>query len=130
MRQCSRPWGWRRVSFRPCPQGLHFENTHTHTHTHTHSPGSLIMKGLPRCLSGKNLPDNAGDTGVADSNSGSGKIPESRKCQPTPLFLPGKSPGQRSLVGYSPWGSQRVRHNGETEHAQWTRFKYFKVYTL
>ena len=24
--------------------------------------------------------------------------------QPTPVFLPGKSHGQRSLVGYSPWG--------------------------
>ena len=26
-----------------------------------------------------------------------------RKCQPTPIFLPGESHGQRSLVGYSPW---------------------------
>ena len=26
--------------------------------------------------------------------------------QPTPVFLPGKSHGQRSLVGYSPWGHQ------------------------
>ena len=30
-----------------------------------------------------------------------GKIPWRRKCQPTPVFLPGKSHGQRSLVGYS-----------------------------
>ena len=28
----------------------------------------------------------------------------SRKCQLTPVLLPGKSLGQRSLVGYSPWG--------------------------
>ena len=27
-----------------------------------------------------------------------------RKWQPTPVFLPGKSHGWRSLVGYSPWG--------------------------
>ena len=27
------------------------------------------------------------------------------------LQLPGKSHGQRSLVGYSPWGHKRVRHN-------------------
>ena len=27
-----------------------------------------------------------------------------RKQQPTPVLLPGKSHGQRSLVGYSPWG--------------------------
>ena len=27
-----------------------------------------------------------------------------RKWQPTPVLLPGKSHGQKSLVGYSPWG--------------------------
>ena len=32
------------------------------------------------------------------------KIPWRRKWQPTPVLLPGKSHGQRSLVGYSPWG--------------------------
>ena len=32
------------------------------------------------------------------------KIPWRRKWQPTPLFLPGEFHGQRSLVGYSPWG--------------------------
>ena len=29
-----------------------------------------------------------------------------RQWQPTPVFLPGKSHGWRSLVGYSPWGSK------------------------
>ena len=33
-----------------------------------------------------------------------GKIIWRRKRQPTPVFLPGKSHGQRSLVGYRPWG--------------------------
>ena len=33
-----------------------------------------------------------------------GKIPWRRKRQPAPVFLPGKSHGQRSLAGYSPWG--------------------------
>ena len=32
-----------------------------------------------------------------------GKIPWRRRRQPTPVFLPGKFRGQRSLVGYSPW---------------------------
>ena len=32
------------------------------------------------------------------------KIPWSRKWQPTPVLLPGKFHGRRSLVGYSPWG--------------------------
>ena len=30
--------------------------------------------------------------------------PRRRAWQPTPVFLPGESRGQRSLVGYSPWG--------------------------
>ena len=32
------------------------------------------------------------------------KIPWRRKWQPTPVFLPGESHGQRSLVGYNPSG--------------------------
>ena len=39
------------------------------------------------------------------------KTPWRRTWQPTPVFLPGESHGQRSLVGYSPWGC-RVGHNG------------------
>ena len=35
-----------------------------------------------------------------------GKIPWSRKWQHTPGFLPGKSHGQRSQVGYSPCGGK------------------------
>ena len=41
--------------------------------------------------------------------------PWRRKWQPTPVFLPGEFHGQRSLVGYSPWGC-RVRHNLGTKH--------------
>ena len=36
-----------------------------------------------------------------------------RKWQPTPAFLPGESHGQRSLVGYSPWGHQ------ESDTTEW-----------
>ena len=34
-----------------------------------------------------------------------------KERQPTPVFLPEKSHGWKSLVGYSPWVSQRIRHN-------------------
>ena len=37
-----------------------------------------------------------------------GKIPWKRKWQPSPVFLPEKSHGQMSLMGYSPWGCKRV----------------------
>ena len=43
------------------------------------------------------------------------KIPWRRKWQSTPVFLPGKFHGQRSLVGYSPRG-RRVRHDWATSH--------------
>ena len=48
-----------------------------------------------------------------------GKIPWRRKWQPTLVFLPGESYGQRipwtrSLVGYGPWGPKGVGHNWMT----------------
>ena len=39
------------------------------------------------------------------------KISWRREWQPTPVFLPGKSQGQRSLTGYSPWGGKETRHS-------------------
>ena len=44
-----------------------------------------------------------------------GKIPCSRKWQPAPVFLPAKSQGQRSLMGYSPWGHR------ESDMTEWLR---------
>ena len=41
-----------------------------------------------------------------------GKMPWRRKWQPTPELLPGKSRGQRSLTGCSPWGHKEL---GTTE---------------
>ena len=52
----------------------------------------------------KNLPANAGDAGDPDLIPGWGRFPWRRAWQPTPVFLPGEPHGQRSLVGYSPWG--------------------------
>ena len=55
----------------------------------------------------KNLPTNARDIGDVGSIPGSDpwvrKIPWRRAWQYTPVFLPGQSHGQKSLVGYSPW---------------------------
>ena len=53
----------------------------------------------------KNLPASSREP---DSISLGGKIPWRKKWQPTPVFLPGKSHGQRSLVGYSPWGRREL----------------------
>ena len=50
----------------------------------------------------KNLPASAGDVGVG-SVPGLGRVPWGREWQPTLVFLPGESHGQRGLVGSSPW---------------------------
>ena len=50
---------------------------------------------------------NAGD--IRDVGSSiSGRSPWRRTWQPTPVFLPGESRGQRSLVGYGPWGRKEL----------------------
>ena len=36
------------------------------------------------------------------------KDPLEKEWQPTPVFLPDKSHGQRSLAGYSPWGHKEL----------------------
>ena len=51
----------------------------------------------------KNPPVNAGNQGSIP-----GTIPWRRTWQPTPVFLPAESHGQRSLAGYSPWGCKEL----------------------
>ena len=48
-----------------------------------------------------------------------------RAWQPTPVFLPGESHGQRSLVGYSPWG---CKDTDATEAAELTYTQRFPDY--
>ena len=59
----------------------------------------------------KNLPAKAGKPNRRGFDPWIGKIAWRRKWQPTPIFLPGKSHGQRSLAGYNPWDHKRVGHN-------------------
>ena len=51
------------------------------------------------------------------------KIPWRRAWQPTPVFLPGESHGQRSLVGYSPWGCTESDMTKVTKHAPTNKSK-------
>ena len=37
-----------------------------------------------------------------------------KEIAPTPVFLPGESHGQRSLVGYTPWGHKESDPTEET----------------
>ena len=68
---------------------------------------STHLKGFSNSSVVKNLPASAGDAGLI---LGSWRSLE-KEWQPTPVFSPGKSHGQRSLVGYRPWGHKRVGHD-------------------
>ena len=65
----------------------------------------------------KNLLSNAGDVRDVGSIPGSGRFPWRRAWQPTPVFLPGEAHGQRSLVGYSPWGHKELDTIEGAQHA-------------
>ena len=62
-----------------------YTHIHTHTHTHAHTHNRILLCSKRR-----------------------------RQWQPAPAFPPGKFHGQRSLVGYSPWGR---KGSDTTEHA-------------
>ena len=73
----------------------------------------------------KNLPVNVGRRKRHEFSSRVGKIPGRRKWQPTSVFLPGKSHGQRSLAGYNPWGL-RVRCNCAHTHLAFRHSAYLQ----
>jgi len=68
-------------------------------------------------LAGKNPPPNTGRHAGRRRRCGLDpwvrKIPWRRKWQPTPIFLPGKSHGQRRLMDYSSWDR---KESDTTEH--------------
>ena len=84
-----------------------------------------IVLGFPGDSDGNASACNAGDLGLFDPWVGN--IPWIRKWQPTPVHLPAKSPGQRSLVGYSPWGHKELYM---TEQIPFLSFPLFVLFFL
>ena len=85
------------------------------------SPAFLMMYCFPGGSEVKASACNAGDLG---SIPGSGRFPWRRKWQSTPVFLPGESHGQRSLVGYSPRGRK------ESDMTERLHFHFHFAYKL
>ena len=62
------------------------------------------------------------------------KIPWRRKRQPTPVFFPGESHGQRRLAGYSPWSckerdtTEQLTHTQSIGSQSQTPLKRFVIY--
>ena len=104
-----------------------FSNRYFHVIQYSNEAKDILVKGLPStssllfCL----CPD---------------LIPWSRKRHPTPVFLPGSSHGQRSLVGYSSWGrkvwdtterlSTRARHHFPGMHTEVDTINWISSYSL
>jgi len=65
------------------------------------------MTGFPGSSVVKNPLANARDVGSIPGWDD----PLEKKWQPTSVFLHGNPYGQRSLVGYSPWGRKRLGHD-------------------
>ena len=67
----------------------------------------------------KNPPANVGDIRDPRVHSipGLGRFPQKRAWQPTPVFLPGASHGQRSLVGHGPQGCRELDTTEANKHA-------------
>ena len=76
---------------------------------------SVIYMYIWASQAAKNLPANAEDTGdTTGSIPGSGRFSREGNDNPTPVFLPGESDGQRSLVGYTVHGDAK----------SWTQLSY------
>ena len=79
-----------------------------------------------RWLSGKESTCQCRIHSSRELNPRVGKIYWSSKWQPTPVFLPKKFHGQRSLAGYSPWGC-RSTHNWACTHMLYFRISSFRT---
>ena len=69
---------------------------------------------------GSDSKESACSTGDPGSIPESGRSPGRRKWLSTPIFLPGESHGQRSLVGYSPWGHKELDMTERPTHTNVT----------
>ena len=72
----------------------------------------------------KNPPATTGDTKEVGWIPGLGRFPEGRNA--TPVFLPGKFQGQRSLLGYSPWPTKSRTRLSTSIHS----FHNYNIYLL
>ena len=69
--------------------------------TYTNYSSTILQNGFSSGSDGKESASNAGDLGLIP---GLGRSPGEGNGNPTPVFLPGESHGQRSLAGYNPRG--------------------------
>ena len=100
---------------------LNIKNTHTHKNRLWASLVAQMIKSLPAMQ----------ETWVQSLDQ---EDPlEKREWQPTPVFLPGESHGQRSPVGCSPWGrkeSDTIEHAHKANLRKCSLFSRILVYSI
>ena len=82
-----------------------------------------VFLGFPGGTVVKNPTGDTRDMGSVLSQ----EDPLRRKWQPTPVFFPGEFHGQRSLVGYSPWGRKESDTTERLIQQTCSRIKYKKI---
>ena len=92
----------------------------------------FLSSTIPGSTSGKESTRQCRGHKGCEFNPWVEKIPWNRKWQPTPVFLPGKFHGQRSLAGYSPWDHKELdmteklntaRHSQNGKNEDITQYK-------
>ena len=94
---------WQGISFTDIT-GIQFAKSFIQNH-HTQVQRERINMVAPVV---KNLPASAGRRKRCGFNSWAGKVPWRGAWQPTPVFLPRESHGQRSLADDSPQGHKEA----------------------
>ena len=92
---------WQAAVYRVTQSRTWLKCLHMHTCKH-------IVKDFSGGSDGKESARNAGQKGDEGSIPALGRFPGGGNDNPVQYFLPGKSHGQRSLVGYSPWGHKEL----------------------
>ena len=100
---------WRQVNISPAIQTGQTKQVFTYKRSHAFLILFQYWNWIPWCIPFFLLPGGSDGKSVCLQcgrpvlDPWVGKIPWRRKWPPTPVLLPGKSHGSRSLVGYSPW---------------------------
>ena len=98
------------------PGGLMSMGSHRVGHNWSDLAAATLFWGFPSSTSGKESTCQCRRRKRLRFNPWVRKIPWRTAWQPTPVFLPGESCGQRSLVGHSPWGRKESDMTEATEH--------------
>ena len=123
----SRTIAWK-IPWTEEPGRLQSMGSHRVRHDWATSLHFIVQTGFPGGTVVKNPSANAGDG--RGFYPWVGKIPWRRKRQPTPVLLPGKCYGQRSLASFSPRGCKELDMIEHTHSTNMVSFPFYLLFYL